>query len=73
MNGFVFEVLGLRNEKGQEGGSEKLDGVVNMLIEMRKEARANKNFALSDEIRVKLATLGIELKDTKEGTTFSVN
>jgi cysteinyl-tRNA synthetase len=73
MNAFVFEVLGLRNEKGQEGGSEKLDGVVNMLIEMRKEARANKNFALSDEIRNKLATLGIELKDTKEGTTFSVN
>lgn len=73
MHGFVFDVLGLKDEKGQENGGEKLDGVVNMLIEMRKEARANKNFALSDEIRNKLATLGIELKDTKEGTTFSVN
>ncbi len=72
LNAFVFDVLGLKNEKGAEGGGEKLEGVVNMLIEMRKEARANKNFALSDEIRNRLTTLGIELKDTKEGTTFSV-
>ena len=73
MNSFVFEVLGLKDEKGADGSNEKLEGVVNMLIEMRREARANKNFALSDEIRNKLTGLGIELKDTKEGTTFSIN
>ena len=52
--------------------SEKLGGVVEMLINMRNEARANKNFALSDQIRDRLLELGIQLKDGKEGTTFSI-
>ena len=43
-----------------------------MLVEMRKQARENKNFALSDQIRDQLIALGIQLKDGKEGTTFSV-
>jgi cysteinyl-tRNA synthetase len=73
MNAFVFEVLGLKNESGKEGGNDKLEGVVNMLITMRNEARANKDFALSDQIRNRLTDLGIELKDSKEGTTFTVN
>ena len=42
-----------------------------MLIGMRNEARANKNFALSDQIRDQLLELGIQLKDGKDGTTFS--
>ena len=73
LNIFVFDVLGLRNEAGADTSNEKLDGVVNMLITMRNEARANKDFALSDQIRIKLSDLGIELKDTREGTTFLVN
>jgi cysteinyl-tRNA synthetase len=73
MNTFVFDVLGLKNESGQETGNDKLEGVVNMLITMRNEARANKDFALSDQIRNRLTDLGIELKDSKEGTTFSIN
>jgi len=47
-----------------------MEGLVNMLIGMRNEARANKNFALSDQIRDQLLALGIQLKDGKEGTTF---
>ena len=43
-----------------------------MLIEMRKQARDNKNFALSDQIRDQLVALGIQLKDGKEGTTFNI-
>jgi cysteinyl-tRNA synthetase len=39
---------------------------------MRKQARENKNFALSDQIRDQLLALGIQLKDGKEGTTFSL-
>ncbi|MES2484980.1 MAG: DALR domain-containing protein, partial [Bacteroidota bacterium] len=70
---FVFDVLGLKNESVNESGNEKLEGVVNMLITMRNEARANKDFALSDQIRNKLIALGIELKDGKEGTTFTVS
>jgi len=73
LNSFVFDVLGLRNEQAEENNNEKLEGVVNMLIAMRNEARANKDFALSDQIRNRLTALGIELKDTKEGTTFTVN
>ena len=69
---FTFDVLGIKNEKSSGDTSEKLDGVVEMLIGMRENARANKNWALSDEIRDKLLALGIQLKDGKEGTSFSV-
>ncbi len=72
MNGFVFDVLGLEDEKVGDGNNDKLEGTVNLLIEMRKQARENKNFALSDQIRDQLLALGIQLKDGKEGTTFSL-
>lgn len=72
MNTFVFDVLGLEDEKIGDGNNDKLEGTVNLLIEMRKQARENKNFALSDQIRDQLLALGIQLKDGKEGTTFSL-
>ncbi len=72
MNAFTVDVLGLENGKTAGNNNEKLEGVVNMLIKMRNEARANKNFALSDQIRDQLIALGIQLKDGKEGTTFTV-
>ena len=74
-NGFLFDVLGLRNEVSVSGSSdttEKLNGVVEMLIGMRNQARANKDFAMSDQIRDELLAIGIQLKDGKEGTVFSV-
>ncbi|MFV5702742.1 cysteine--tRNA ligase [Flavobacterium sp. XS2P12] len=72
ITGFVFDVLGLEDEKVSDNTNDKLEGTVNMLIEMRKQARDNKNFALSDQIRDQLIALGIQLKDGKEGTTFSI-
>ncbi|BDB55666.1 cysteine--tRNA ligase [Flavobacterium ammoniigenes] len=72
MNAFVFDVLGLESENASEGNNDKLEGTVNLLIEMRKQARENKNFALSDQIRDQLLALGIQLKDGKDGTTFSL-
>jgi cysteinyl-tRNA synthetase len=72
VNAFVYDVLGLNDDKATDGDSDKLEGVVNMLIEMRNQARADKNFALSDQIRDQLIALGIQLKDGKEGTTFSI-
>ena len=72
MRTFLFDILGIKDEKSVADNSEKLDGVVQMLIGMRNEARANKNFALSDQIRDQLLALGIQLKDGKEGTSFSV-
>jgi len=75
LHAFVFDVLGLVNEAAEDnnGHLDKLEGTVNMLIGMRNEARANKNFAMSDQIRDQLAALGIHIKDTKEGTTFSLS
>lgn len=70
MNGFVHDVLGLDTEVANES-SDKLDGVVKMLIEMRNQARVDKNWALSDQIRDQLSALGIQLKDGADGTTFS--
>ncbi|RXR16213.1 cysteine--tRNA ligase [Flavobacterium amnicola] len=71
LTSFVFDVLGIQNESETANNSDKLSGVVEMLIKMREEARANKNWALSDEIRDQLAALGIILKDGKDGTSFT--
>ena len=70
---FLFEVLGLPVEEQKDDFSERLSGTVQLLIELREEARINKNWALSDQIRDKLLQLGIQLKDAKEGTTYSMN
>jgi len=67
---FITEVLGLEDEV--EGGSGKLEDVMKMLIEMRAEARANKNWSLSDEIRDKLNAVGIVLNDGKEGSDYQI-
>ncbi|MBF6653446.1 cysteine--tRNA ligase [Flavobacterium columnare] len=71
MNDFVFEILGIENQSAAGYDSSKLNGVIEMLITMRKEARINKNWTLSDQIRDQLLELGIQLKDGKEGTTYS--
>jgi cysteinyl-tRNA synthetase len=71
LEGFVKDVLGIAATEGKQDSS-KLEGVVEMLIAMRNQARADKNWALSDEIRDQLLALGIQLKDSKEGTTFTL-
>jgi cysteinyl-tRNA synthetase len=72
MNAFVFDVLGLLNDV-KEQTSDKIDGVVALLIKLRKEARENKEWDLSDQIRDELLALGIQLKDGREGTTYSMS
>jgi len=73
ISSFVFDVLGLENTAKNDSGTDKLSGAVSVLIKLRQEARANKDFALSDKIRDELAEVGIVLKDGKDGTTYSVN
>ncbi|OBX22232.1 cysteinyl-tRNA synthetase [Gelidibacter algens] len=70
---FAFDVLGLVNVNQSENGTEKLSGAVELLIQLRQEARANKDFSMSDKIRDELAAAGIQLNDGKEGTTFTTN
>lgn len=74
INAFVFDVLGLEDHNAfAKADDSKLSGTVELLIKLRKEARENKDFALSDKIRDELIELGIQLKDGREGTTFTVN
>ena len=71
MNAFVFDVLGLQNI--EENNNSKLDQTLQVLIELRNQARKAKNFELSDQIRDKLLEQGIELKDGREGTSYVLN
>ena len=67
---FVFDILGLLDTEA--GGDDGLvDGLMETIIDIRKEARAKKDWTTSDIIRDKLAALDIVLKDGKEGTTWS--
>lgn len=73
MRAFIFDVLGLVDTATvNEDSSQKLSGAVELLIKLRAEARNNKDFATSDQIRDQLLELGIQLKDSKDGTTFSM-
>jgi cysteinyl-tRNA synthetase len=54
------------------GASNHLDSVLQLLIEMRAQAKSEKNFALSDLIRDKLKTSGIEIMDSKEGSSWRI-
>ncbi|HHE07648.1 MAG TPA: cysteine--tRNA ligase, partial [Chlorobaculum parvum] len=74
---YAAEVLGILKSRdellaGESGeNAQTLDDVMQVLLELRKEARANKDFATSDKIRDLLLQKGIEVKDTKEGATWS--
>jgi cysteinyl-tRNA synthetase len=69
---FIFDVCGLKFE--EEGGEalNVLDKIVKVILEMRAKAKADKNFALSDELRNKLTESGIKIKDSKEGSTWTL-
>lgn len=69
---YVENILGLNNDLHGEG--EKFDGVMSLLIELRKDARAKKDYATSDKIRNQLQAMGILLKDEKDGNiSYNVN
>jgi cysteinyl-tRNA synthetase len=65
----LTSVLGLTLQQ-EKKGDQAVDGFVDLLIEVRKEMRANKLWALSDRIRDRLAELGVILEDSKEGSTW---
>jgi len=76
MHEFSFDVLGLVPMKSDNAAidntTSRLENLVELLIELRNKARTNRDFALSDQIRDELAKLNIELKDSREGTSFSL-
>jgi cysteinyl-tRNA synthetase len=72
MESFIFDVLGLEDITEQSSG-QKLDDVINILLDLRMQARADRDFSLSDAIRDKLASAGIEVKDGKDGSSYRIS
>ena len=68
---FVFDILGLKPE--EEGNNDRLDSVMQMVIDLRKQAKENKDWATADKIRDELNAAGIEIMDGKEGTTYKTS
>ena len=69
---FIEDIMGLQIHATAD--DNKLEGIINMLINMRKDARAKKDYATSDRIRNELLVLGIQLKDEKDGNiSYTIN
>lgn len=67
---FLFDIFGLKDESS-EGDSNVVDGLMQLIIDLRKEARSNKDWNTADKIRDTLSELSLQLKDGKDGTTWS--
>ncbi|RFZ91902.1 cysteine--tRNA ligase [Mucilaginibacter conchicola] len=65
-NAFFFDVLGLKLEDSEGGDTDEL---MQLIIKLRNEAKANKDYATSDKIREGLKQIGFQLNDSKQGTT----
>jgi cysteinyl-tRNA synthetase len=72
-NEFVYNILGLKPEAETGQDNNLVEGLMELIIEMRKEVRNRKDWATSDLIRDKLSALHIQLKDGKEGTTWNID
>ena len=69
MHNFVVEILGLATTA--DGGDDKLAPVMDLVLDLRQQARTNKDWDTSDKIRDGLAAAGIVVKDSKEGSSWS--
>ena len=67
---YIYNVLGLRDEDPGQDNS-LVDGLMQTIIDLRKSARDNKDWATSDKIRDDLNALKVQLKDGKDGTGWS--
>ncbi|MCA5004969.1 cysteine--tRNA ligase [Sphingobacterium bovistauri] len=70
LNNFVFDVMGLKDDQlGSD--NESMDKLMDLVINLRNEAKQNKDYATSDKIRNELTAIGIQLKDSKDGTLWN--
>ena len=70
---FIFDILGLKkNNKGTLNHDNKSSDLIKLLIKLRNQSRANRNFELSDQIRDDLMELGIQLYDDKNESSFKI-
>ena len=72
---FAFDILGLQDERGanNDAREEAYGKVVDMVLDLRAKAKAEKNWAVSDQIRDSLAAAGFQVKDTKDGVTWKLD
>lgn len=70
LNTFVFDILGLKDESGSQGGELLTGELMDIIISLRKDARDKKDFATSDKIRNELNKIGITIKDKKDGVEW---
>ena len=68
---FLFDILGLRDE-ATGNNTQLLDGLMHMILDVRAQAKANKDWATSDKIRDMLSDLGVTVKDGKDGATWEL-
>jgi cysteinyl-tRNA synthetase len=68
----VFDILGLQGVEDQSAHKDALDKAMDLVIELRAQARTNKDWATADLIRDQLKDAGIQLKDGPEGTSYSI-
>ena len=68
MQTFAFDVLGLKDE---QAANNDLPNVLELIISLRNEAKNNKDYATSDKIRQGLQQIGFQVKDSKEGSSWS--
>ena len=70
-NDFVFDVLGLKIEQENSGSGGMEDDLMQLIINLRKDAKANKNYAQADQIRDALNDINVEIKDTPDGAVWN--
>ncbi len=71
-NTYMFEVLGLQTEQGDTVYLDKYKQAIDLLLNIRMEAKNNKNWEMSDKIRNELSSYGFIVKDTKDGFEWSI-
>ena len=68
---FVFDVMGLKKTNILQKGDNKLEEVIDIILELRNDARKNKNFELGDKIRDMLKDKGISINDSDKNSSFT--
>ncbi len=68
---FVFDILGLKDEQSGDN-TALLDGLISMILEVRQQAKSQKDWTTSDRIRDDLQKLGVSIKDGKDGATWTI-
>ena len=70
---FIFDVMGLKKTNSLQKDNDKLDDVIDIILELRNDARRNKDFSLSDKIRGMLKNIGISINDSDKNSSYTID